>query len=337
MDKMAKQEGFRSEEKVNKMSSEAIAAKMQEIVPTFTLNSFLTNTWKYYSSEDLAVNEYFPATRLSNEDADFVRMACEELWSRLIPDRLAVENVGHRFAAITIEMENARMGHKTQEAARLGQEALALIYKYTVITSPTGDRLNLTYYERLQEVVGIDLDTHLDALFTNLREYGDYQKSIDLAGIFGEGLADDNFLCGKAEGLLAAGQKDAALSLFREIMKRNPDNIWYPLKCGDGFLSYAEKDPASAKLFYFEAIAIAEKRRLEETGKLALMSVYMRLMELAEVTQDLNEFEHYHRLFSSLESKKVGRNSPCPCGSGKKYKKCCGGEPAAKPAKEESG
>jgi len=21
---------------------------------------------------------------------------------------------------------------------------------------------------------------------------------------------------------------------------------------------------------------------------------------------------------------KVGRNDPCPCGSGKKYKKCCG-------------
>ena len=24
------------------------------------------------------------------------------------------------------------------------------------------------------------------------------------------------------------------------------------------------------------------------------------------------------------ESKKVGRNDPCPCGSGKKFKKCCG-------------
>jgi uncharacterized protein YecA (UPF0149 family) len=22
---------------------------------------------------------------------------------------------------------------------------------------------------------------------------------------------------------------------------------------------------------------------------------------------------------------KVGRNDPCPCGSGKKYKRCCGG------------
>ena len=25
------------------------------------------------------------------------------------------------------------------------------------------------------------------------------------------------------------------------------------------------------------------------------------------------------------DTPKVGRNAPCPCGSGKKYKKCCGG------------
>ena len=25
-------------------------------------------------------------------------------------------------------------------------------------------------------------------------------------------------------------------------------------------------------------------------------------------------------------SKKIGRNDPCPCGSGKKYKNCCGRE-----------
>jgi hypothetical protein len=24
-----------------------------------------------------------------------------------------------------------------------------------------------------------------------------------------------------------------------------------------------------------------------------------------------------------MESQKIGRNVPCPCGSGKKYKKCC--------------
>jgi preprotein translocase subunit SecA len=25
-----------------------------------------------------------------------------------------------------------------------------------------------------------------------------------------------------------------------------------------------------------------------------------------------------------IAAKKAGRNDPCPCGSGKKYKKCCG-------------
>ena len=26
----------------------------------------------------------------------------------------------------------------------------------------------------------------------------------------------------------------------------------------------------------------------------------------------------------TVRSVKIGRNDPCPCGSGKKYKKCCG-------------
>ncbi|MBI9086513.1 MAG: SEC-C domain-containing protein [Desulfobacterales bacterium] len=27
-----------------------------------------------------------------------------------------------------------------------------------------------------------------------------------------------------------------------------------------------------------------------------------------------------------VRSRKIGRNDPCPCGSGKKYKKCCLGK-----------
>lgn len=32
----------------------------------------------------------------------------------------------------------------------------------------------------------------------------------------------------------------------------------------------------------------------------------------------------YNRTQTVVKGKKVGRNEPCPCGSGKKYKKCCG-------------
>ena len=31
----------------------------------------------------------------------------------------------------------------------------------------------------------------------------------------------------------------------------------------------------------------------------------------------------------ALNTQNVGRNAPCPCGSGKKYKRCCGRDPAA--------
>ena len=32
----------------------------------------------------------------------------------------------------------------------------------------------------------------------------------------------------------------------------------------------------------------------------------------------------YKRSKTVVKEKTVGRNEPCPCGSGKKYKKCCG-------------
>ena len=34
--------------------------------------------------------------------------------------------------------------------------------------------------------------------------------------------------------------------------------------------------------------------------------------------------ELYQQMMPRVEKKKIGRNDPCPCGSGKKYKKCCG-------------
>ena len=32
----------------------------------------------------------------------------------------------------------------------------------------------------------------------------------------------------------------------------------------------------------------------------------------------------YRRSRTVVKEKKIGRNEPCPCGSGKKYKHCCG-------------
>ncbi len=37
-----------------------------------------------------------------------------------------------------------------------------------------------------------------------------------------------------------------------------------------------------------------------------------------------NEISKEYRQSKIVRVEKVGRNEPCPCGSGKKYKKCCG-------------
>jgi len=36
------------------------------------------------------------------------------------------------------------------------------------------------------------------------------------------------------------------------------------------------------------------------------------------------EIKKQYNVDNTATSNKVGRNEPCPCGSGKKYKKCCG-------------
>ena len=51
--------------------------------------------------------------------------------------------------------------------------------------------------------------------------------------------------------------------------------------------------------------------------------------ELASFKQEAGKWYFYDAEFPKPETvinaeKKVGRNEPCPCGSGKKFKKCCG-------------
>jgi len=48
-----------------------------------------------------------------------------------------------------------------------------------------------------------------------------------------------------------------------------------------------------------------------------------RLKEVASIFEE-NGWKYTIELEPKRAEKKAGRNEPCPCGSGKKYKKCCG-------------
>jgi uncharacterized protein YchJ len=50
-----------------------------------------------------------------------------------------------------------------------------------------------------------------------------------------------------------------------------------------------------------------------------------RQLSLFEKQRKVDQDSDYKELASGqiVSKNKVGRNDPCPCGSGKKYKKCC--------------
>ncbi len=125
----------------------------------------------------------------------------------------------------------------------------------------------------------------------------------------------------------------------RYIMLQTVDNLWKDhllsmdhLKEGIGLRGYAQQDP---KIIYkkeaFEMFQEMIMRIREETVKILLR---IQIAE-PEAVNDIARPQDRPMVFShggeSVKKKpvkraadKVGRNDPCPCGSGKKYKKCCG-------------
>ncbi len=81
------------------------------------------------------------------------------------------------------------------------------------------------------------------------------------------------------------------------------------------------KDPAIKKRF----IDIA--KRMEKDGvdfkSIRQMKKWMKAHE-AELKAEANGGTVAKVETVVHEGPKIGRNDPCPCGSGKKYKKCCG-------------
>ena len=313
------------------MTDEEIVRKLKELVPAFDLDSFVARTAQYISSEDLAEAEYYPAARFSDEDEDFIWLACEELWKRLVPDRPPVEFVAEQVDNLLEEIVKAGQRKRFKEVYRFSHEALDLVCRNATEETPSGRRLRRNYYERLVDTTVYDLEGFLDDMLQNLIGLEEYDRLTEIAGILGDGLDDDVFLDYKAEGLFALGKEEEAEKLLRELNKRNPDNPLFPLSAGDCHAIYGEKDLAKAKDYYLQALNIAKNHFNQPDGKDDLRAIYQRLILVCNEMGNYEGAKRYERLLDLLEAKKVGRNDPCPCGSGKKYKNCCGRDQSVMP------
>ncbi len=127
--------------------------------------------------------------------------------------------------------------------------------------------------------------------------------------------------------------------LLKVIMLQAIDSHWKEhllsmdhLKEGIGLRGYGQKDPVREyqREGYEMFMEMISQMKMDTLVKLCLVEI-QREEEVEEIRhkqkqdyilsrgEDVPEAQTVKR-----EGQKIGRNDPCPCGSGKKYKKCCG-------------
>ncbi len=74
------------------------------------------------------------------------------------------------------------------------------------------------------------------------------------------------------------------------------------------------------------AVHVKTKKRMQEVAAIFEKNDWKYTIELEpDKPEDISDLEILSNPPKTvIAEKKVGRNEPCPCGSGKKYKKCCG-------------
>ncbi|BBO87775.1 preprotein translocase subunit SecA [Desulfosarcina ovata] len=181
-----------------------------------------------------------------------------------------------------------------------------------------------------------------DAVF---QQFSFRMESLDedtLDGLNADGLAEEIFDQAQKlyeEKVALLGEADFR-QLERVVMLQTVDNLWKDhllsmdhLKEGIGLRGYAQQNP----LLVYKKEGFDMFQETIDRIKSETLNILFRI-QLAEPDhiEDLQKPKEQKLIFSGggdapaakkpvkRESEKVGRNDPCPCGSGKKYKKCCG-------------
>ena len=87
-----------------------------------------------------------------------------------------------------------------------------------------------------------------------------------------------------------------------------------------GLRSYGQRDP----LIEYKKEAFVLFENLLNKLKLDFITILMNLTVNKKISNDEKEFKQPSKIDPKYIGKKMSRNEPCFCGSGKKFKKCCG-------------
>ncbi len=143
----------------------------------------------------------------------------------------------------------------------------------------------------------------------------------------------------RAERIYQKREEDLGTELIREIERvvllKVVDQKWMAhiddmeqLKRGISLRSYGQKNPVvEYRMEGFEMFDAMVDSIREDTVRM-LFTVQVN-RKVAPKREQVFKAGNSNKGFTARNGKKTGPNDPCPCGSGKKYKKCCGAPNAA--------
>lgn len=122
--------------------------------------------------------------------------------------------------------------------------------------------------------------------------------------------------------------------LERVILLRVVDTKWIDhidamdqLREGIGLRAYGQQDPVRAyQIEGFDMFQQLINSIKEDTVRYILNAKVGNLPEREQVAEAISTNQEDSIKTPVVKDEKIGRNDSCPCGSGKKYKKCCGAE-----------
>ena len=131
-----------------------------------------------------------------------------------------------------------------------------------------------------------------------------------------ERLLRENMRRAMAESCFDMGEASKADRLYEDWLAADPGWGWGWIGWSDLYwlFSQRERDYQRAEQILTRAIGIPELRDRNYV-----------LERLSDLHEESGQTEDNITPFVAERRKKIGRNDPCPCGSGKKYKRCCGG------------
>jgi len=145
----------------------------------------------------------------------------------------------------------------------------------------------------------------------------------------------------RADAIYKAKEEQYGDSMMRElervVLLRTVDRYWMDhidnmdeLRRGIHLRAYGQHDPVVMyRLEGFEMFDAMVNSIREDTARGILLAQIRtheepKREQVAKETGTSGDGTAANRTVRKTADQKIGRNDPCPCGSGKKYKKCCG-------------